>query len=187
MQPLAAHLAAHFTVFAYDRRGRGQSTDTPPYSIEREIDDLQSLIEAAGGSAFVYGFSSGANLTLLAAQRGLAIPGVALLEPPLRVGDEPRPGTGLGAQVAKLVVLGRREEAFEHWMRGIGVPAEIITAMREDPSWPARTAVANTLVYESLIPGSLPAARLAAIATPALVVVSDATGEQNAELGTGPG
>jgi pimeloyl-ACP methyl ester carboxylesterase len=178
MRPLAAQLASHFTVYAYDRRGRGQSTDTPPYSVDREIDDIQALVEAAGGSAFVYGFSSGANLALLAAERGLAIAKVAMLEPPLQVGDEPRSGSDLGAQVAKLVVLGRREEAFERWVRGIGVPAEIIAGMRQDPSWPARTAVAHTLVYDSIIAGTLPAARLSAIATPILVVASDATGGQ---------
>ena len=178
MRPLASHLASHFTVFTYDRRGRGQSTDKLPYAVEREIEDLQALIETVGGSAFVYGFSSGAVLALLAAAGGLAIPRVALLEPPLRVGGEPRPGTDRGARVAKLVVLGRREEAFELWMKSIGVPAEIITAMRDDPSWPARTAVAHTLVYDSLIPGSLPPARLSAIANPVLVVASDSTGGQ---------
>jgi pimeloyl-ACP methyl ester carboxylesterase len=178
MRPLAALLAPHFTVYAYDRRGRGQSTDIPPYSVDREVDDIQALVEAAGGSAFVYGFSSGANLALLATERGLAIPGVAMLEPPLQVGDEPPPGSDVGAQVAKLVVLGRREEAFECWVRGIGVPDEIIAAMREDPSWPARTAVAHTLVYDSMIAGTLPAARLSAIATPVLVIASDATGGQ---------
>jgi pimeloyl-ACP methyl ester carboxylesterase len=130
------------------------------------------------GSAFVYGFSSGAILTLLAAARGLAIPKIALLEPPLQVNGEPRPSTDMGAQVAKLVVLGRREEALEHWMKGIGVPTDIITAMRGDPSWPARAAVAHTLVYDSLIPGSLPADQLSAIATPTLVVASDASGDQ---------
>ncbi len=139
MRPLATHLASHFTVFAYDRRGRGESTDTLPYSVEREIDDLASLIEAAGGSAFVYGFSSGAILAL--------------------------------------VVLGRREEALEHWMKRIGVPTEIITAMRGDPSWPARAAVAHTLVYESLFPGTLEADQLSAIVTPTRVVASDASGD----------
>ncbi len=102
MRPLATHLASHFNVVAYDRRGRGESTDTLPYSVEREIDDLASLIEAAGGSAFVYGFSSGAILALLAAARGLAIPRVALLEPPLQVNGDPRPSTDMSGQVARL-------------------------------------------------------------------------------------
>jgi pimeloyl-ACP methyl ester carboxylesterase len=178
MRSLAALLARQFTVYAYDRRGRGQSTDHPPYSVDREIDDLQAVIGAAGGTAFVYGFSSGANLALLAAERGLAIPRLAMLEPPLQVGDEPAPASDLGAQVAKLVVLGRREEAFERWVQGIGVPAEVIAGMRDDPSWPARTAVAHTLVYDSMIAGTLSAARLSAIATPVLVIASDATGGQ---------
>src|SRR5258706_2176516 len=71
--PLAALLAPHFTVFTYDRRGRGDSTDTPPYAVEREIEDLKALLNAAGGSAFVYGISSGAALALEAANQGLAI------------------------------------------------------------------------------------------------------------------
>lgn len=178
MRPLGAQLAADFTVLTYDRRGRGESTDTPPYAVEREIDDLAALIDAAGGTASVFGFSSGAILTLLAAARGLAIPKIALLEPPLRVGAEPRPGADLGAQVAKLIVVGRPEAALEHWLGGIGVPAEIIAAMRADPSWPARAAVAHTLVYDSLLPGSLAAEQVAAITTPALVVASDGSGDQ---------
>ncbi len=64
--PLAALLAPHFTVFTYDRRGRGDSTDTLPYGVEREVEDLEALLKAAGGSAFVYGISSGAALFLRA-------------------------------------------------------------------------------------------------------------------------
>jgi pimeloyl-ACP methyl ester carboxylesterase len=83
MGPLAEALAPEFTVFTYDRRGRGESTDTPPYAVEREVEDLQALIEAAGGSACVYGFSSGAVLALRAAADGLSIDRLALMEPPL--------------------------------------------------------------------------------------------------------
>ena len=80
--PLAALLAPHFTVFAYDRRGRGDSVDTAPDAVAREVDDLDALITAAGGSAFVFGHSSGAVLALEAAARGLAITKLALYEPP---------------------------------------------------------------------------------------------------------
>jgi pimeloyl-ACP methyl ester carboxylesterase len=84
-----------------DRRGRGASGDTPPYSIEREIEDLDALIGAAGGSACVFGHFSGATLALLAAARGLAITRLALFEPPLVVGDErPRPPADLAEQLA---------------------------------------------------------------------------------------
>src|SRR5947209_18169081 len=81
--PLAALLAPHFTVFAYDRRGRGDSGDTAPYAVEREVEDLEALIARAGGAASLFGFSSGAALALIAAARGLPVPRLALYELPL--------------------------------------------------------------------------------------------------------
>ena len=85
---LAALLAQHFMVFHYDRRGRGDSSDTQPYAIEREIEDLEVLINEAGGSAFVFGMSSGGVLALYAAARGLAIKKLVMYEPPFNAGDE---------------------------------------------------------------------------------------------------
>jgi pimeloyl-ACP methyl ester carboxylesterase len=172
MPQLADALSQDFTVFTYDRRGKGASTDTLPYAVDREIDDLQALIDAAG-SAFVHGFSSGAILGLMAAERGAGIAKLSLLEPPLRVEDTPPPPSGLGGEVAKLIVTGRRGEAYERWLTGIGVPAEMIAGMRTSPLWPALEATAHTLVYDSLITGSMPPGRLAAISTPALVVASE--------------
>lgn len=111
--PLAAHLAPHFTVFTYDRRGRGDSGDTAPYAVEREIDDLDALITAAGGSACVFGYSSGAVLSLMAARR-LAITKLALYDPPFLVDDgRPRPPADLALQIAELVSSGRRGDAVE--------------------------------------------------------------------------
>jgi pimeloyl-ACP methyl ester carboxylesterase len=114
MGPLAAELAPSFTVITYDRRGRGASTDTPPYAVEREVEDLQALVEAVGGSAFAYGFSSGAALLLHAALARIAFPRLALLEPPLALEDE-LDGSDLGAEVAELVAVGRRGDAVEHF------------------------------------------------------------------------
>jgi pimeloyl-ACP methyl ester carboxylesterase len=91
---LAALLAEHFTVFTYDRRGRGESGDTAPYAVEREVDDIEALIEEAGGSAYVYGVSSGAALALEAANRGLAIEKLALYEAPFIVDDKSRSAAG---------------------------------------------------------------------------------------------
>src|SRR5688572_21848414 len=91
MQEVVPLLAEAFTVFTYDRRGRGDSTDTLPYSADREVDDLDAVINFAGGSAFVYGFSSGAVLSLLGAVRGLAIPKIVLLDAPLELTDQPAP------------------------------------------------------------------------------------------------
>ncbi len=179
MPELAQALAPDFTVFTYDRRGKGASTDTLPYAVDREIEDLQALIDLAGGSAHVHGFSSGATLALLGAERAIGIRKLSLLEPPLRVEDTPPPAaSGISGEVAKLIVTGRRGEAYEHWLRGIGVPAEMITGMRQGSLWPALEATAHTLIYDSLIPGSLPPDRLAAISTPALVVASEGSDER---------
>jgi pimeloyl-ACP methyl ester carboxylesterase len=179
MPQLAEALSQDFTAFTYDRRGKGASTDTLPYAVDREFDDLQALIGLAGGSAYVHGFSSGATLALLAAERGLGITKLSLLEPPLRVGATPPPAApGISGEVARLIIAGRRGDAYEHWLTGIGVPAETIAQMREGPLWPALEATAHTLVYESFIPGSLPPERLAAISTPALVVASQGSTDQ---------
>jgi pimeloyl-ACP methyl ester carboxylesterase len=177
MPQLAETLSEHFTVFTYDRRGKGASTDTLPYAVDREIEDLQALIDLAGGRAFVHGFSSGATLALLAAERGIGIAKVSLLEPPLGVTDSPPP-SGISGEVARLIITGRRGEAYERWLKGIGLPAEMIAQIREGPLWPALEATAHTLVYESFIPGTMPPDRLAAITTPALVVGSKGSPDQ---------
>jgi pimeloyl-ACP methyl ester carboxylesterase len=178
MPQLAEALSQSLTTFTYDRRGKGASTDTLPYAVDREIDDLLALIDLAGGSAFVHGFSSGATLTLLAAERGAAIAKLSLLEPPLQVEATPPPPSSLGGEIAKLIITGRRGDAYERWLRGIGVPADMIAGMRNSPLWPALEATAHTLVYDSLITGSMPPGRLAAIATPTLVVASEGSNEQ---------
>jgi pimeloyl-ACP methyl ester carboxylesterase len=178
MPQLAEALAPTFTVFTYDRRGKGASTDTLPYTVDRELEDLQALIHLAGGSAFVHGFSSGATLALLAAERNLGIGKLSLLEPPLRVDGTAPPASGISGEVAKLIVTGRRGDAYMHWLRGIGVPTEMIAQMRQSPIWPALEATAHTLIYDSLIPGSLPPERLAAITIPVLVVGSEGSNDQ---------
>ncbi len=179
MPELAQALAPDFTAFTYDRRGKGASTDTLPYAVDREIEDLHALIALAGGSAFVHGFSSGAILALLAAERGIGVRKLSLLEPPLQVEATPPPAaSGISGEVARLIVTGRRGEAYEHWMRGIGVPGEMIAGMRQSPLWPALEATAHTLIYDSLIPGSLPPDRLAAISTPTLTVASEGSDDR---------
>jgi pimeloyl-ACP methyl ester carboxylesterase len=177
MPQLAQALSQHFSVFTYDRRGKGASTDTLPYAVDREIEDLQALIGLAGGSAHVHGFSSGAILGLLAAERGIGIGKLSLLEPPLRVGAA-APPSGLGGEVARLIVTGRRGGAYERWLTGIGVPPDMITGMRQSPLWPALEASAHTLIYDSLIPGAMPPDRLAAITTPTLVVASESSDDR---------
>lgn len=175
MGPLAAVLEPEFTVYRYDRRGRGDSTDTQPYTVDKEVDDLQALIDAAGGSAFVHGYSSGAVLALHAAARGLAISKLTLLEPPIELSDEPREPDPLAAEVAELVAAGRRGDAVEHFNRSIGVPEEYLVGMRKQPWWPGMEALAHTLVYDTIITSSLPADRLRTITTPTLVINSQSS------------
>lgn len=167
--PLVPALAGNFTVVSYDRRGRGESTDTVPYAVDREVDDLRAVIDAVGGSAFAYGFSSGAVLALHAAAQGLPIPKLVLMEPPLN-DQPPADGSDLGAELTALVDAGRRADAVEHFQTSIGMPADLIAAMRQSPSWPAMEALAHTLVYDTTITSTLPKTDLLATTTPTLVL-----------------
>jgi alpha-beta hydrolase superfamily lysophospholipase len=172
--PLAEILAQRFTVFNYDRRGRGPSGDTPPYAIEREIEDIDALIAAAGGSAYLYGTSSGAALALEAAASGLAITKLALWEPPYILdGSRPRPPADTARIYDELVTAGRRGDAVEYFMaKVVGLPAEFVAFARTQPWWPAQEALAHTLAYDATIMGdySLPADRVAAVAAPTIVL-----------------
>ena len=127
MGPLSERLAPHFTVYKYDRRGRGESGDTPPYAVEREVEDLQALINEAGGQAFVYGISSGAALSLDAAAAFPGIKKLAVYEPPFMVDDShPLPPANLPEQLYELVSEDLRGDAVELFMvKGIGMPPEI--------------------------------------------------------------
>jgi pimeloyl-ACP methyl ester carboxylesterase len=145
--PLAERLAQHFTVLNYDRRGRGDSGDSPPYAVEREIEDIQALAEAAGGTAFLYGASSGAALALEAAH---ALPGtiakLALWEPPYIPAGFPRPPADTAKVFTDLVAQGRRGDAAEFFMaKVVGLPPEFVEQARSSPWWPAQEAIAHTL------------------------------------------
>ncbi len=171
---LAALLAQHFTVFHYDRRGRGESGDTQPYAVEREVEDLEALIHEAGGSAFVFGMSSGGVLALEAAARGLAITKLAAYELPFNSGDEHarQAAERYTQQLAALLNEGRRGDAVALAMTTWGAPPEAIAGMRQAPIWPLFEAVAPTLAYDDAImgDGSVPTARLASITVPTLVM-----------------
>jgi pimeloyl-ACP methyl ester carboxylesterase len=164
---LARFLEPRFTVFNYDRRGRGESSDSAPYAIEREIEDLDALIAQAGGSARVFGYSSGAILVLRAAAHGLAISQLALYEPPptgVRAGQ-------LAPQLAELITAGRRGEAVELFQTdAVGIPAAIVAQLRHAPFRPALEKIAHTLVYESTILQALPAGLVASVRIPTLVL-----------------
>lgn len=177
--PLSGLLASHFTVISYDRRGRGDSGDTPPYAVEREIEDIAALIQAVGGSAYVFGLSSGAVLALEAAAKlGHAISTLVLFEPPFNV-DESRPPLpeDYVDHLTKLLSEGRRADAVEYFMAAaVGVPAEIIAEMRQTPMWPALEAVAPTLLYDQAVMdasqqgNSLRSELMEAVMTPTIVM-----------------
>jgi pimeloyl-ACP methyl ester carboxylesterase len=164
-------LAADFTVYVYDRRGRGASTDTLPYSIEREVDDLAALIAEAGGSAYVYGMSSGSLLALHAAASGLAIPKLALFEPPIEPSETPTGETGFTTELASLVAAGRRRDAVEFFHRGIGVPDEVMAQMTP-PVWAALEAIAHTLVYDCKLSDAMSLQLIRSVTVPTLVIDS---------------
>lgn len=151
---LVEALAADFTVISYDRRGRGASGDPQPYDPAREIDDLAALIEVAGGSAALASGSGGSGLTLDAASAlGDKVTGVYLYEPPFIVDDSkaPAPADYVEHQEA-LVAAGKRSEAVEYFMTEmIGVPAEYLGMMKQDPSWDAMAALAHTYAYDGRI------------------------------------
>jgi pimeloyl-ACP methyl ester carboxylesterase len=196
--PMAADLAAllsqEFTVINYDRRGRSDSGDTPPYAVEREVEDIKALVDAAGGTAYLYGLSSGAVLALEAASRLPAkIKKLAMYEPPFIIDDSRPP---LPADYVKrlnaLVAAGRRGDAVELFMtEAILIPAEYIPMMRaapepasgddtmQPPAWADMEKVAHTLAYDGLVMGDtqsgkpLPAERVkqwAAVTAPTLVL-----------------
>jgi pimeloyl-ACP methyl ester carboxylesterase len=176
-EPLAKALAPRFTVLNYDRRGRGDSGDTAPYAVEREIDDIAALIARAGVAASVFGHSSGATLALKAAATGLPITHLVLYEPPFNTGDSyPALPEGFAGELAGLASAGRRGDAVELYQtQAVGIPQEVVAQMRHAPFRPGLEAIAHTLAYDAAVIGdrSLPAGLLAAVTVPALVITGD--------------
>jgi pimeloyl-ACP methyl ester carboxylesterase len=173
MRPLAALLRDGFAVYAYDRRGRGESSDTTPYAVDREIEDLQAVIGEAGGSAYVYGISSGAALALAAAAAGPSITKVALYEPPFMA--EVEDGTRIKEYTERLGELldARRDgDAVELFMTNVGVPAQAVAGIRAQPGWAMLEAIAPTLAYDDRVlgDGSVPRDLASTITVPALVL-----------------
>jgi pimeloyl-ACP methyl ester carboxylesterase len=168
-------LAEHFTVFHYDRRGRGDSTDTQPYALEREIEDIEVLIDEAGGKAFVFGISSGAALALEAAIKlGNKIKKLAMYEPPYFSDETVRQAwIDYRKQLKGVLAEGRRGDAVALWMMVTGMPADRVPEVRQHPMWPMWEAVAPTLAYDAAVMGedfSVPIERAARIAVPALIM-----------------
>jgi pimeloyl-ACP methyl ester carboxylesterase len=150
MSQLAELLADRFTVVNYDRRGRGDSGDTPPYELEREIEDIEALIGAVGGSASLWGWSSGGALALRAAAAGIGVEKTAAFEIPFMVDpDEQLPPADYEERVTRLAAAGKRSDAVKVFMHeAIGIPAPFVALMRLMPMWKDLKAVAHTLPYD---------------------------------------
>jgi pimeloyl-ACP methyl ester carboxylesterase len=173
-------LAQHFTVIHYDRRGRGDSTDTQPYAVEREIEDIEALIDEMGGSAFLFGISSGAALAFEAT---LALDGkvkkLAMYEVPYNDDNAARQAwRDYRKKLQELLAANRRGDAVVLFMMLLGMPADEVPAMRQDPMWPMFEAIAPTLAYDAAVLGedrSVPIERAANITVPVLVMDGGAT------------
>ena len=168
---LADELAKDFTVYNVDRRGRGDSTDTLPYAVEREIDDITAVIEAAGGSAHLYGSSSGAGLAMRAAAAGAPVNKLALWEPPYNL--NPRPELAGAAKVFHdLVADGKRDDAAAYFMGTVvGMPAEFVAGLRQAPFWEGQVKIAHTLEYDAIVMGdySMPVELARSIPVPTII------------------
>jgi pimeloyl-ACP methyl ester carboxylesterase len=176
MVPLAELLAPHFSVIHYDRRGRGDSTDTQPYALEREIEDIEALIDEAGGSASLYGISSGAALAMEAA---IALPDkvrkLAMYEAPYN--DDP---AGQQAwrkyvkELRELLAADRKGDAVGHFMMLVGASPADVEGIRQTPMWSLWESIGHTLAYDHIAAlgedAAVPTERAARVAMPTLVI-----------------
>jgi pimeloyl-ACP methyl ester carboxylesterase len=169
-EPLAALLAPSYTVYEYDRRGRGASDNGLPCPVEYEVQDLAAVLAATGEPSFVYGHSSGAALALEAAARGTRIRALAVYEPPY-TGDG-HPGPEFAHDLDQLVAAGHRDQAAERWLAMTGVPSTIIESLKSHPGWAHRQSLAHTLSQDLRLAndGRVPIERLKRIDVPVLVM-----------------
>jgi pimeloyl-ACP methyl ester carboxylesterase len=176
--PLAKLLADRFTVYTYDRRGRGESSNGAVYAVQREVEDIEALIGEAGGSAHLYGISSGAVLALEASQAGLPVRKLALYEAPFMVDDtrKPVPADYLG-RLNRMLAEDQRGAAVKHFMKNaVGLPGWLVALFGLMPGWSKTKAAAHTLPYDAMILGDtvsckpLPMGRWAAVKAATLVI-----------------
>jgi pimeloyl-ACP methyl ester carboxylesterase len=172
---LAKLLASHFTVISYDRRGRGDSTDTPPYAPQREVEDVKALIEKTGEPVFLYGHSSGAALAIEATNKlNKQVRKLAIYEVPYALdSDASKAAKEYNSLLKKLLASGRNGDAVALFVRSVGVSDKQVQAMKRMAMWRGLERLAPTLAYDSDILGeghSLPTALLAGITTPTLVM-----------------
>ena len=193
MAQLAELLGQHFTVYNYDRRGRGDSGDTQPFAREREIEDLQALVEDAGGKAMVFGISSGAVVSLDAAAVTPGITKVGVYEPALIVDDSRQPvPADYTEHLTTLAAEGKRNEAIEYFLtQAVGIPSEYVGGMKQDQAnWSGLTSVAHTIAYDAAFVGNvmqgkpLPTDRWVKVTLPVLVAEGGASDAWHHRLAT---
>ncbi|MFG3247268.1 alpha/beta fold hydrolase [Streptomyces sp. NPDC048187] len=178
MAPLAAELSGRFDVVVYDRRGRGESGDTAPYAVDREVEDLAALIDALGGEASLFGMSSGGALVLRAAASGLPVRRVAVYEVPY-AGDDAavRAGAEYTERLTEALGAGRRGDAVELFLRRTGLGEEMIKGARQSPMWAGMESVAPSLAYDDAVMGDgrVPTSAIASVTAPLLALAGGAS------------
>ncbi|GGS59584.1 alpha/beta fold hydrolase [Streptomyces griseoviridis] len=177
LAPLAAALSDRFEVLVYDRRGRGGSGDTPPYAVDREVEDLAALIEVLGGEASLYGISSGGALVLRAAAAGLPVRRAAVYEVPYALDDADAAARAeYTERLTQALRDGRRGDAVELFLRLTGLGEEMIRGARRSPMWAGLESVAPSLAYDDAVlgDGRPPREALAGIGVPVLALAGGA-------------
>ncbi|ALC84009.1 MULTISPECIES: alpha/beta fold hydrolase [Bacillus] len=168
--------AEQFTVYNYDRRGRGDSGNTLPYAIERELEDIEAMIDAAGGTAYLYGHSSGAILALEATLKlGEKVNKLVMYDPSYANNEvDQNEFNELSQRLYKLLDSGKNDEAISLFLEGIGIPKEVVAGMQQSPQWATMAALAPTLVYDITLASDLPPIeRACRLTTPALIIVGE--------------
>jgi pimeloyl-ACP methyl ester carboxylesterase len=173
--PLVPELASRYTVCNYDRRGRGGSGDTPPYVLERELEDIEALIAGLGGRAHLYGVSSGGALALEAAAAGLDVDRVAVYEVPYCVHTEMRERwNNYVTELDRTLATGTNDDAVSLFMRLVGTSDADIAGAKQSPFWAASAAIAPTLAYDAAcLRDGVPPAAFAAITQPVLILTGE--------------
>ncbi|HKX73509.1 MAG TPA: alpha/beta hydrolase [Candidatus Saccharimonadales bacterium] len=179
---LAQLLASHFTVYNFDRRGRGDSGDTKPYAVEREIEDIDTLITEAGGTVYLYGISSGAALALQAtATLGDKVKKLAIYEAPYSEAQGVAEGwRTFRSKLSELLEANKHSEAVELHLRNTGAPDAVIAEMKASPAWQGMETLAPTLAYDAAVVGedrSIPVEKIAKIKATTLVMEGGASAE----------
>jgi pimeloyl-ACP methyl ester carboxylesterase len=174
---LAELLSSNFTVLNYDRRGRGDSGDTLPYAVQREVEDIDAVAGAAGGSAFLFGSSSGAALAMEAAIALDAITKLAMWDPPFLPEGAPRPPADTAQTFTDLVEAGRRGAAVVFCLaKVVGMPPEFVQGARQSPFWAQTESLAHTLAYDATVMGdySIPTEKASSVKVPAIMLAGGA-------------